>query len=68
MLEVERGTFTPFVLSKGGGMARERIVFYKPWGQLLATKKEKNYKVVLGWLDALHLPVSFNPLLCVYAV
>lgn len=40
ILEVEHGTFTPLILTTGGGMAREATVFYKRLAHLLAEKTE----------------------------
>ena len=37
ILEVEHGTFTPIVLTTGGGMAREAEAFYKRLVFLLAS-------------------------------
>ena len=41
--EVERGVFTPLVLSTSGGMARECTVFFKRIADLLSVKKRVPY-------------------------
>ena len=48
--EVERGSFTPLVLTTGGGMAPEATVFYKRLASLLSEKRNESYPVVMGWL------------------
>ena len=48
--EVERGAFTPLVLSTTGGMARECTVFYKRLADRLANKRKTNYSLVMTWL------------------
>ena len=48
--EVERGAFTPLVLSTTGGMARECTVFYKRLADRLAYKRKTNYSLVMTWL------------------
>ena len=48
--EVERGAFTPLVLSTTGGMARECTVFYKRLADRLADKRKTTYSLVMTWL------------------
>ena len=48
--EVERGAFTPLVLSTTGGMARECTIFYKRLADRLAEKRKTNYSLMMRWL------------------
>ena len=48
--EVERGVFTPLVLSTTGGMGREATTFYKLLADMIAQKRQHPYPVVMGWL------------------
>ena len=48
--EVERGVFTPLVLSTNGGMGREARTFYKRLADLLSQKRQQTYSTVMGWL------------------
>ena len=48
--EVERGVFTPLVLSTTGGMARECTVFFKRVADAIAEKRKLHYSQVMGWL------------------
>ena len=48
--EVERGVFTPLVLSTTGGMGREATTFYKRLADMIAQKRQHPYPVVMGWL------------------
>ena len=48
--EVERGVFTPLVLSITGGMGREATTFYKRLADMIAQKRQHPYPVVMGWL------------------
>ena len=48
--EIERGVFTPLVLSTWGGMGKEAATFYKRLADLLASKRQNPYPAVMGWL------------------
>ena len=48
--EVERGVFTPLVLSTTGGMGREATTFYKRLADMIAQKRQHPYPAVMGWL------------------
>ena len=48
--EVERGVFTPLVLSTTGGMEREATTFYKRLADMIAQKRQHPYPAVMGWL------------------
>ena len=48
--EVERGVFTPLVLSTNGGMGKEATTFYKRLADMIAHKRQQHYSVVMGWL------------------
>ena len=48
--EVERGVFTPLVLSTNGGMGREASTFYKRLADLLSQRRQQTYSTVMGWL------------------
>ena len=49
--EIERGVFTPLVLSTTGGMGREATTFYKQLADMIASKCQHSYSVVMGWLS-----------------
>ena len=49
IIDIEHGTFTPLVLTTGGGMAREATVFYKRLASL--QKRNEEYSVMMGWLQ-----------------
>ena len=48
--EVERGVFTPLVLSTNGAMGKEADTFYKRLADLLSQKRQQPYAAVMGWL------------------
>ena len=48
--EIERGVFTPLVLSTWGGMGKEAATFYKRLADLLSSKRQNPYPAVMGWL------------------
>ena len=48
--EVERGVFTPLVLSTTGGMGREATTFFKHLADMIAQKRQHPYPTVMGWL------------------
>ncbi len=48
--EIERGVFTPLVLSTWGGMGKEAATFYKRLADLIASKRQNPYPAVMGWL------------------
>jgi hypothetical protein len=48
--EVERGVFTPLVLSTAGGMARECTTFFRRLADSLASKRDVPYSTIMGWL------------------
>ena len=48
--EVERGVFTPLVLSTNGGMGKEATTFYKQLADMIAQKRQHHYSMVMGWL------------------
>ena len=50
IIDVERGTFTPLVLSLTGGLGREANQCYKRLASLLSTKWNQPYSVTMGWL------------------
>ena len=47
---VERGTFTPLVLTTTGGMSDECQRYHSRLAELLAVKKEKNYASTITWI------------------
>ncbi|CAH3171415.1 unnamed protein product, partial [Porites lobata] len=65
LLEVEQGTFTPFVFTSTGGMADECKRFHSRLAELLALKKGDDYATTISWIRA---KVSFailrSALLC----
>ncbi len=48
--EVERGTFSPVVLSLTGGMGPAARVIYKRLASMLAQKRDQSYSSTLSWL------------------
>ena len=48
--DVERGVFTPLVLSTTGDMARECTVFFKRVADAIAERRKLHYSKVMGWL------------------
>ena len=48
--EVERGVFTPLVLSTNGGMGKEAATFYKRLADMIVQKRQHHYSIVMGWL------------------
>ncbi len=48
--DVERGIFTPLVLSSTGGMGKEATTFFKRLADLVAKKRQQHYSIVIGWL------------------
>ena len=59
--EVERGVFTPLVLSSNGGMGKEATTFYKRLADMIAQKRNHHYSMVMGWLRC---RLSFAVLRC----
>jgi hypothetical protein len=47
---VERGVFTPLVLSTTGGMGREAETFYKCFADMISNKRQQKYSATIGWL------------------
>jgi hypothetical protein len=47
---VERGVFTPLVLSTTGGMGREAETFYKCLADMISNKRQQKYSATIGWL------------------
>ena len=50
VLEVERASFVPVVLSAIGGMGRHASVFYKNLASLLAEKRDSTYGTTMNCL------------------
>ena len=48
--EVEHGVFTPLVFTTTGGMGREATTFYQRLADMIASKQQKSYPTVMGWL------------------
>ena len=48
--DVERGVFTPLVLSSTGGMGKEATTFFKRLADMIAKKRKQHYSIVIGWL------------------
>jgi hypothetical protein len=48
--EIERGVFTPLVLSTHGAMGKEATTFYKRLADMLSQKRQQSYTTVMGWL------------------
>ena len=62
--KVERGCFTPLVLTSGG-MGQEATTFYNGLADLLVTKRNCPYSVTMGWIRC-HLAFAMlrSALLC----
>lgn len=66
ILQVEKATFTPLVLTTTGGMSIECKRFYKRIAQLLANKNGQSYSDMISWIRK---RISFEILkTCVIAV
>ena len=50
VIEVEKSSFTPFVISTTGGMAPEADAFLKRISQKLSTKLDQSYSNTVGYL------------------
>ena len=48
--DIERGSFTPLILTTTGGMGREATVFYKRLASLLSEARNEAYSEVMGWI------------------
>ena len=57
VLEVERGTFKPFVFTTTGGMSDECQRYHSCLAELLAVKKRENYASTITWIK---IRVSFT--------
>ena len=64
--EVEKGTFTPLVITTTGGMANECLRYHSRLAELIAAKKQETYSKTISWIRA---KVSFeilrSALLCI---
>ena len=47
---MERGCFTPLVLSANSGMGREWKTFYSTLAEMIATKRKQEYCIIMSWL------------------
>ena len=50
VLQIEKGSFTPIVLSTSGGMGREAERHHKPIATMIAEKKNENYAHVMNYI------------------
>ena len=50
ILQIEKGSFTPIVLSTTGGMGNEAARYNKGIAELIADKRKENYAVVLNYI------------------
>ena len=48
--EIERGSFTPLVLSATGGMGPEALIFYKKLAAMISMKRGHTYQKVVTWI------------------
>ena len=48
--EVERGTFTPLVMSATGGMGKRTQIVFKRLASMIASKKKQHYSRVMNWM------------------
>ena len=49
--EIENEVFTPLVFSTTGGIGREATIFYKRLADLISSKRDKPYSVIMGGWD-----------------
>ena len=49
-LQVERGIFTPLVMSANGGMGRENRKFYSRLSEMISEKRKENYAFIASWI------------------
>ena len=50
VMNMERGCFTPLVLSANSGMGREWKTFYSTLAEMIATKRKQEYCIIMSWL------------------
>ena len=50
VIEVEKGSFTPIVVSTFGGMGQEAEKFHKRLAQLIANKRNEQYSCVVNYM------------------
>ena len=50
IIEVEKGSFTPIVVSTFGGMGQEAEKFHKRLAQLIANKRNEQYSCVVNYI------------------
>ena len=48
--EIERGTFTPLVLSATGGMGPAASIFFKKLASMISAKRGHTYQKVMTWI------------------
>ena len=48
--QVEKGSFTPFVMSTSGGMGTEAVLFVKRISELIAAKRNEDYSDVVNYI------------------
>lgn len=48
--EIERGSFTPLVLTTTGGMGKEATAFYKRLASLISEARNEPYSAVMSWV------------------
>jgi len=48
--QVEKGSFTPFVMSTSGGMGTEAELFVKRIAKLIAAKRNEEYSFVVNYI------------------
>ena len=50
VLQVEKGSFTPIVMSTAGGMSKEAAKHHRRIAQLIADKRKEEYSHVMSYL------------------
>ena len=63
--KVERGVFTPLVLSSTESFGCQATTFYKCLADLISSKQQKHYSNVISWLNVASQLPSYNLQLCV---
>jgi len=64
--EVERGSFTPLVLSLTGGMGKAASVCYRRLASLISSKRDQSYSSTISWIRcSLSFSLLRSSILCI---
>ena len=50
VIHIEKGSFTPIVMSTSGGMGKEATIFFKRLALLISEKRHEHYAHVLNYI------------------